>query len=400
MPCPVIASHTRRKRIASRVADIEVSAIKQMAMRGGKVEDVAALTWGVPSFRTPVSIRQAVARALEHDPDIGKYALPDGLPALRHAVSAHHEAITGLRPDPDRNVMITAGNIQGLNSLFHVLLESGDEVIVTDPGFASHLQQIRLCGGVPVFWPMDEAKGWRLDLDRLADLVTERTKAILLVNPSNPTGTLFSETELRRIGTLARAEDLMILLDDPYSSFLYENRDRFFHLASVPGLHDHLVYLFTFSKCHAMSGWRLGYMVVPKSLKREVLKVHDATIICAPRISQVAGLAALTEPSDHLAEFESVLVRRRELICARLDTLDHVFAYTKPEGAYYVFPRIIASHENSWEFALRLLDEARVTVTPGIAFGPSGEHHVRMAFCVDDAAISTAFDRMELLFPR
>lgn len=395
-----IAPHLARKRIADRVAGIEVSAIKQMAMRGRAVEDVASLTWGVPSFRTPAPVRHAIEQALEQDPEIGKYALPDGLPALRQAAATHHAARTGLTPDPNREVMITAGNIQGLNSLFHVLLEPGDEVIVTDPGFASHLQQIRLCGGVPVFWPLNEADGWHLDVERLADLITDRTKIILLVNPSNPTGTLFSESDLRRIGTLARAEDLMILLDDPYSSFLYENHDRLFHLASVPELRDHIAYLFTFSKCHAMSGWRLGYMVVPESLKREVLKVHDATIICTPRISQVAGLAALTEASNHVAEFEKTLAGRRELICSRLDALDHVFQYVKPEGAYYVFPRIVAPHEDSWSFALHLLDAARVTVTPGIAFGPQGEHHVRMAFCVEDAVITTAFDRIGALFPR
>lgn len=389
-----------RKRVADRVAGIEVSAIKQMAMRGRAVEDVASLTWGVPSFRTPAPVRHSIERALEQDPDIGKYALPDGLPALRQAAATHHAARTGLTPDPDRNVMITAGNIQGLNSLFHVLLEPGDEVIVTDPGFASHLQQIRLCGGVPVFWPLNEADSWRLDVARLSDLVTERTKIVLLVNPSNPTGTLFSEDELRRIGALAQAEDLTILLDDPYSSFLYENHDRLFHLASLPELRDRVAYLFTFSKCYAMSGWRLGYMVVPESLKREVLKVHDATIICTPRISQVAGLAALTEASDHVAEFEKTLAGRRELICSRLDALGHVFQYVKPEGAYYVFPRIVAPHKDSWDFTLHLLDAAKVTVTPGIAFGPQGEHHVRMAFCVDDAAIGTAFDRIEALFPR
>jgi aspartate/methionine/tyrosine aminotransferase len=169
-------------------------------------------------------------------------------------------------------------------------------------------------------------------------------------------------------------------------------------LASVAELTNHIAYLFTFSKIYAMSGWRLGYMIVPDFLKRQVLKVHDATIICAPRISQVAGIAALEQEPVHLREFEGILAKRRSLICERLDSLPHVFEYVKPEGAYYVFPRIVTEHSNSFEFSTRLLDEARVTVTPGNAFGPTGEHHVRMAYCVEDEIIEIAFDRMEKYF--
>jgi aminotransferase len=388
------------KWISGAVSGMAISAIKEMAMRSAKVEGAASLAWGLPSFRTPAHIRQAVAAELESDPDIGKYALPDGLPALRQAVARTHLAATGIAADPDRNVMITAGNMQGLNALFHTVLDPGDEVILTDPGFASHVQQIRLCHGTPVYWPMDEARGWQLDVEALPALITPRTKAIVLVTPSNPTGRIFSEAELRRVGEIAEAHDLLILLDDPYQHFTYDNRDRYFNLAAVAGLAERTAYLFTFSKAYAMSGWRLGYMILPEALKRQLLKVHDATIICTPRISQVAGLAGLTQPATHIEEFAAVLSRRRELICARLDALPQVFDYVKPQGAYYVFPRILVDHRDSVGFAIRLLDEAKVTVTPGSAFGPSGEHHVRMAYCVEDAVIDTAFDRLEAYFGR
>ena len=384
--------------IARNVAGIELSAIKEMAMRGAKVPDAASLTWGLPSFRTPEPIRRAVGRELERDPDIGKYALPDGLPALRRAVVETHRAATGIAVDPEANVLITAGNMQGLNALFHAVTDPGDEIILTDPGFASHVQQIRLVGGVPVFWPLDEMEGWSLDVDALPGLITDRTKAIVLVSPSNPTGAIFPQAALRRVGEIAMARGLLILLDDPYCHFTYENAGRYFNLSAVPELSQHLAYLFTFSKTYAMSGWRLGYMIVPAVLKRQALKVHDATLICTPRISQVAGLAALTGDASHLKQFESVLARRRALICERLDRLSHVFEYQKPEGAYYVFPRIVTEHADSRSFALDLLDKARVIVTPGAAFGPSGEHHVRMAYCVEDDIIETAFDRMEAYF--
>lgn len=376
-----------------------ISAIKEMAMRSAKIEGMASLTWGLPSFRTPGYIRRAVAHALEEDPEIGKYALPDGLPELRAAVAREHFAATGIEVDPDRNVLITAGNMEGLNILFHVVIDPGDEVIVTDPGFASHFQQIRLCGGQPVPWRLDESLNWSLDADALLGLISDKTKAIVLVSPSNPTGKIFSEQELRRVGEIALIHNLLILFDDPYCHFTYENRDRYFNLSSVVELFDHVAYLFTFSKTYAMSGWRLGYMIIPEHLKREVLKVHDATIICTPRISQVAGLAALSGERVHLKEFEQILARRRALICERLDRVAHVFEYVKPEGAYYIFPRIVADHVDSYEFSIRLLENAKVTVTPGSAFGPAGEHHVRMAYCVSEETIELAFDRIEQHFP-
>lgn len=385
--------------MARNVAAISISAIKEMAMRSAGVEGALSLAWGLPSFRTPAHIRAAVARGLEADPDIGKYALPDGLPALRQAVARTHFEATGIAADPNRQVMITAGNMQGLNALFHVLIDPGDEIIVTDPGFASHFQQIRLCGGTPVFWPLDEASEWRLDIDGLPELVTEKTKAIVIVSPANPTGTIFSEDELRRVGAIAQAKNALVLLDDPYCHFTYENRARYFNLSSVPELAETVIYLFTFSKIHAMSGWRLGYMILPEHLKREVLKVHDATIICTPRISQVAGLAALTQDPVHIVEFEAVLARRRDLICERLDRMGHLFEYVRPQGAYYVFPKILANHDNAYDFSIALLKETGVAVTPGSAFGPSGEHHVRMAFCVSENVIEAAFDRLEQAFP-
>jgi aminotransferase len=388
------------QRIARNVAGMRISAIKEMAMLAAGMEDVASLTWGLPSFRTPAHIRAAVARALEEDPAIGMYSLPDGLPELRRLAAQAHERATGVAVDPDANILITAGNMQGINLLLHVLLDPGDEVVITDPGFASHLQQIRLCGGTAVHWTLDEVKGWSLDVEALPSLIGERTKAIVLVTPSNPTGRIFRREELMRVGEIARERGLVVLIDDPYSHFAYENTDLCFNLASYPEFADHVAYLFTFSKCHAMSGWRLGYAVLPAALKSEALKVHDAMVICAPRVSQRAGIAALSSPPDHLAEFESALARRRDLICARLDAVDHVFEYVRPEGTYYVFPRILVPHRDSTEFALRLLHEARVTVTPGVAFGPSGEGHVRMAFCVEEEVIERAFDRIEALFPR
>ena len=384
--------------ISDNVAQLKMSAIKEMAILSSKIEDAVSLAWGLPSFQTPEYIRQGVKHQLDQDSDIGKYALPDGLKELRQLVAKKHYSETGVQVDPDENVMITAGNMQGLNTLLHVITNPGDEIILTDPCFVSHIQQIIQYGGKPVFWQLDEDNAWALDVHLLEELITEKTRAIIIVSPSNPTGKIFSESNLRKIGDIARQHKLMLLIDDPYSQFTYENRDKFFNLASEQSLFDNMVYLFTFSKAYAMSGWRLGYMILPAYLKQSVIKIHDLTMICTPRISQVAGIEALTKESNHLAEFERVLAQRRELICERLNAIPHIFNYNKPEGAYYVFPKIQVEHNDSREFALRLLNKARVCLTPGSAFGPSGEHHVRLAYCVDEDIINRAFDRIEKYF--
>lgn len=386
--------------VTDQVADLAMSAIKGMAMRAAALPDVASLTWGVPSFQTPEHIRRAVTAAFQDDPDAGKYTLPDGLPMLRREIAAEHYKRTGIEVCPDRNVLVTAGNMQGVKALLDTVLSPGDEVIVTDPCFASHLQQIRLAGGSPVFWPLDKDAQWAVDIGSLEGFISPKTRAILLVTPCNPTGTVFAKQDLMRVADVARQHGLLIILDDPYSQFCYDDADAYFDLASVELHCERIAYLFTFSKCHAMSGWRLGYAILPESLKQQVLKVHDATLICAPRPSQIAGLAAVTGDQSHLAQFREILSRRRELICQRLDRVPHVFSYVRPKGAYYVFPRIEVPHADAETFAIKLLTDAKVCITPGSAFGPSGEGHVRMAFCVADDEINKAFDRIEHYFGR
>ena len=384
--------------VSTYVHEAQVSAIKDMAIRSAKIPGVASLTWGLPSFQTPEYIRQGVKNYLDNDLDAGKYTLPGGLLELREQVVIEHFKKTGIKVDADKHVMISSGNMQGLNTLFHTVLDPGDEIILTDPCFASHIQQIKLFNGTPVYWPLREESNWELDVDKLPELITNKTQAIVLVSPSNPTGKIFSKGELIKVGLIAKENNILVIIDDPYSDFLYENHEQYFNLSSVEELKEHIVYLYSFSKAYAMSGWRLSYMVMPEELKTEALKVHDATMICAPRISQLAGIIALSQASKHKQQFQEALFSRRELIENRLSNVPHVFSSQKPEGAYYVFPKIVVEHKNSTDFSIDLLNRAKVAVTPGSAFGPCGEHHVRMAYCVDEKTINLAFDRIEEYF--
>lgn len=380
------------------VHESEVSAIKEMAMLSAGVPGAVSLAWGLPSFRTPEYIRTGIKDILDTDEQAGKYTLPDGLPELRQEVVKIHQQKTGIKVDADKHVMIGAGNMQSLNTLFHTMLDPCDEIILTDPCFASHIQQIKVFNGVPIYWPLNEENNWALDIEKLPSLITDKTQAIVLVSPSNPSGKIFTKEELIKVGEIAKAHNIFVIIDDPYSDFVYENTEKYFNLASVEEFCEHVIYLYSFSKSYAMSGWRLSYMILPEELKHEAIKVHDATMICAPRISQLAGIIALSQPSDHKQEFQKILLSRRNLIEERLNRVSHVFKSQKPEGAYYVFPKIVAENKNSKEFALDLLFNAKVTVTPGSAFGPSGEHHVRMAYCVDEDMINLAFDRIEEYF--
>ena len=384
--------------VSRYVHEAQVSAIKEMAMRSSRIPGAVSLTWGLPSFQTPDYIRQGVKSFLDNDEDAGKYTLPDGLLELREWVVKTHYKKTGIKVDANKNVMISAGNMQGLNTLFHTMLDPGDEIILTDPCFASHIQQIVLFNGTPVYWKLDENNGWQLDVEKLPQLITKKTQAIVLVSPSNPTGKIFSKDDLLKVGMIAKEHNILVIIDDPYSDFLYENSSDYFNLASVDEFKDHVVYLYSFSKSYAMSGWRLSYMVMPEELKEEAMKVHDATMICAPRISQLAGIIALSQETNHKQEFLKILSSRRVLIEQRLNNVQHVFECQKPEGAYYVFPRIVAEHTTSWQFSIDLLNNTKVAVTPGSAFGPSGEGHVRMAYCVDEDTINMAFDRIDQYF--
>jgi aspartate/methionine/tyrosine aminotransferase len=385
--------------VSRNVHEASVSAIKEMAMLSAQQKDAVSLAWGLPSFRTPEYIREGIKQQLDKNNDIGKYTQVDGLPELRRLAAEHYRMHTGLTVDADKHIMINAGNMQGLNTLFHTMLDPGDEIILTDPCFASHIHQINLFWGKPVYWQLKEDEGWALDIEKLPELITKKTQAIVLVSPSNPTGKIFPRADLLRVGEIARHHNILIIIDDPYSHFTYEHSADYFNLASDASLRDNIVYLYSFSKSYAMGGWRLSYSVMPEELKREAMKVHDATMICAPRISQLAGITALGTDSSHITEFSLILQSRRQLICERLDAMPHVFSYQKPEGAYYVFPKIVIDHNSSRGFAIDLLETAGVAVTPGSAFGPAGEHHVRMAYCVEESEINTAFDRIESYFP-
>jgi len=387
--------------ISRRVAQISVSAIKQMPVLARNVPDAISLGQGIPSFATPAFITEAVCDALRKDERIGKYSLQPGLTELKNEIAGHLERRKDIAVDPEKEIFVSCGAMEALAAGIATVVDRGDEVLIPTPNYASHIEQILFAEGTPVFVPLLEDQGWRLDVDGFRKAVTKKTKAIIICNPMNPTGAVFSKEDVMGIAQLALEKDLVVIADEAYDFLIYDSLP-YLSFASIPELKDRLIGAFSFSKMYCMTGWRVGFMYASQKIIDQVLKVHDAFAICAPTISQYAALAALraTDGKDgegdrFIKNLVYALDERRKLTCSRLDRLGALFSYQRPKGAYYIFPRIVGTTMNAVELALRLLYEAHVISIPGNGFGPSGEGHIRLSFGGTEEEISRAFDRIE-----
>ncbi len=382
--------------ISKYVEGIENSWIRQMSVLASKVPDAVSLGQGIPSFELPKYIKGALAKALYEVPAINRYSLQPGIPELKEEVSKRLKAKKGMAADPEKELFISAGSMEGLNAVIRSIVDDGDEVVVPSPAYEPHINLVRMYGGKPVFIKSKEAEGFRYDIDALAKKITKKTKAAILCNPSNPTGYLPEERELREICDLALAHDFFVVSDEAYDFLVYDGR-KHFSPASIPEYKDKVISTGTFSKEFAMTGFRVGYVCGNSNAIENAAKVHDNVVICAPTISQFAALFALTKDPDRnysehfLAEFG----KRRALMLERLERLGEFFEFQKPMGAYYMFPRVKIPIKSSIDFSLELLYEAGVVTIPGSPFGEGGENHIRLSFAGEEREINEAFDRLE-----
>jgi aminotransferase len=382
-------------RISARVRAIKISATKEMPMIAAKVGGCVSLGQGVPSFATPSLVAEAVLRELAANPAAGKYSLQPGLLDLRRAVSDLIAREKGFAPDPDSEVAITVGAMEALLCAVCALVDRGDEVLVPEPFYPSHVEQIVMAEGKAVLTPLRRSD-WGLDVAALRAAVTPRTRAMLISSPHNPTGAVFAEADLRAAAELAIEKDLAIICDDTYDYLSYDAPA--FSLAQIPEVRDRLVGVGSFSKRYALTGWRVGFFYAPAGLMAEMLKVHDCTAICAPTPSQHAALAALHAPESMCLEFKDELRKRRDLACARLDALAPIVSYVRPAGAFYVMARFHlpeGREMSSRELAVRFIHEAKVITVPGDAFGPGGASSLRLSFGAAEEELNEAFDRIE-----
>lgn len=374
---------------------ISLSPIKEMELRASRIPGVVSLAQGVPSFDTPEPVKRAAIEAIEKG-RVAKYSLAPGLLELREVITQKLEQENKFF-DFEEEVIVTAGSIEAITATLLAILSPGDEVLIPDPTYTSYQSAIKVAGGVPVFVPLDEACRWAFDIADLEKRITPKTKALLFCNPNNPTGTIFTRNQLHAVAQLAIKHDFFILSDEVYKDFVFDSDEKLYSLGGMRGIRDRLIYIFSFSKAYAMTGWRIAYLATHQELAKRILGVHDALVTCAPVVSQYAALAALEMAEAELAEYHKIYKARRDLICKRLDKLPDVFEYQKPDSAYFVFPKY-KRDGNSKDFAIELLEKAKVATVPGSAFGPGGEGHIRMCFGRSEEDINTAFDRLEKYF--
>ena len=384
--------------ISHRIRQIPKSAIHEMTRLSKEIKDVAFLSWAKPTSGAPEYIREAAARAINSGLTDG-YSESMGLLKLREEIAKKLERDNHIKANASQ-IIVTVGAIEGLAAALMAIVDPGDEVILPSPTYATHINQVLMASAKPVFVPTIEEEGFALNIDAIKKAITPRTKAIMYCSPSNPSGTVFSEMHLRQLAEIALGHNLIVITDEAYEYFVFDGR-KHFSIASIPEMGGNVVSCFTFTKSYAMTGWRIGYLHAHENLIPQINKAHIALAICAPVASQYAALAALQGPQDIIIEFRNKYKSARDLMCSRLDQLKDVFEYKKPGGSYLMFPKILLSEgKDSKTFCQKLLREAHVSTTPGVDFGPTGEGHLRLSFCVSEDMINTAFDRMENYFYR
>lgn len=381
------------KDFAKRAKNIKVSLIREMSVTASKVPGAVSLGQGIPYFDLPKKIQEKLGKALRERPDINKYSLESGMPELKGAIAKDLKKTYGRKIDPEKELIVTKGAMGALFCAISALVERDDEVIILTPAYEPHIELVKFAEAEPVFAPLIEKENWKPDIGEIKNKITKKTKAIIICDPANPTGTCFEKEDLAAIAKLAIANDLYIITDETYDYLTYDGK-KHHSLLSYPPIKDRLISCFSFSKKYVMTGFRVGYIVAPERTMKEILKVHDESTICAATCSQYAALFSLQELSSFVEKSKKEFSKRRDLMCQRLDKLAWLFEYQKPSGAYYVFPKVKFPIK-SRELSLKLLKEAKVTTIPGIAFGPSGENHVRLSFAGTEKNINLAFDRIE-----
>lgn len=392
-----------------RTQGLRLSIIKQIELEASKYPDAISLAQGIPNFDTPEFIKRRVERALKRGV-VAKYSLSPGLPELREMIEESLEA-EGMFYDWEKEILITAGSIEGITASIMAITNPGDEVIIPEPTYTSYQEVIKLAGCRPVFVPLNEGRGWAFEIEKYKQAITPRAKAIFYCNPNNPTGTIYDREQLLELADLAEKNDLFLISDEVYKDFIYDEK-KIFSLAEIPELRKRVIRIFSFSKAYAMTGWRIAYLHSDEQNIKEITKVHDSLVTCAPVISQYAALGALEAGEKDIKNFKKEYLERRDLICEKLSNLSQIFSFVKPDSSYYVFPKIslkLAQKINknlitkqgrvdSWKFALWLLKETQIATVPGVAFGPNGEGHIRLSFGREKENIKEAFERLEKLF--
>lgn len=374
---------------------MRISPIKHIELLAAERGDVISLAQGIPSFDTPEPIKQAAIAAIV-DGRAAPYSLTYGLPELRQVI-AHDLSQNGMTYDWKQEIVVTCGAAEAIAATLKAFVTPRRrEVILPVPSYASYPEMIHAADGIVRYVLLNERQGWSLDLNEIEAKIGPQTAAILIANPNNPTGHCYLEHDLRMLAEMAARHGAMLICDDVYKDFVFDGI-RTYTPATDARYRDSIIRIFSFSKAYGMTGWRVAYAHGPANAMDRVVGVHDNLVTCAPVVSQYAAIAAITQGKPFVESFRLTLAKRRDNLCRWLDTQGEHFSYTKPNSAYFVFPRLLGSLDD-WQFTRMLLADGGVAVVPGTAFGPNGTDHVRLCFGRSDQDLSRACARMDKWF--
>lgn len=379
------------KHLAKRITNTSPKSfgMYQKAAMSGR-DDLIHLEVGRPFADTPQHIKDATIKALQHG--CVHYSDLAGLPHLREALAEKLRRKNSLDVGPDR-IIVTNGLTHGSYAALMAFLDEGDEAILLEPYYPQHIGKIEMAGAVPVMAPLDAANGFRLDAAMIEAKITARTKVIVLINPCNPTGRVYSREELQSLADLAIRHDLIVVSDEVYEDILYDSAEHV-SIASLDGMDDRTVTLFAFTKSYAMDGWRLGYMVAPKAAIGALLKITASDVTHVNTFIQEGAVAAVTGDPAILKDLIAEDAEKRQVVVSRLNQMPGITCEW-PEGTIYAFPDITGTGLGSQEFADKLLDASGVVVESGCFYGPTGEGRVRVCFgSASLADIDTALSRI------
>ena len=379
-----------------RVRAMPPSGIRRFFDMLAEMKDVISLTIGEPDFTTPEPITRAAIVSLEAGET--HYTANGGMIELREMIAQNLRDRYAVAYDPRTELLITVGASEGVDASMRATLNAGDEVIYHEPCFVAYAPCIQLAGGTAVAVSTTGATDFRVTAPMIEAAVTPRTKAIFLGYPNNPTGAALDRSELEAIARVADAHDLLVYSDEIYDRLVYGEHEHT-AFSALPGMRDRTVLLGGFSKSYAMTGWRIGYVAAPAELMAGIAKVHQYGIMCAPTPSQFAAIEALRSGEPHVEAMRAEYDRRRRYMTDRFNEVG--LDCFEPMGAFYCFPRVTdATGMDDGTFAERLLEEERVGVVPGTAFGPSGAGHVRVCYATAFEEIVEAMDRIERFVAR
>jgi len=382
-------TQARDNLISQKVESLPPSGIRKFFDLLSSMEDVISLGIGEPDFVTPWHIREAGTYSLEKGYTM--YTSNSGMPELRQALADYLRLRYGLSYHPEHEILITVGSSEGLDLAMRAIINPGDEVIIPDPCYVAYPANIILAGGVPISTPTSEQNSFSIKASDIEARITKQTKAILIGYPANPTGAVMSKSESSAIAELAKKYNLLVISDEIYARLVYGVEHICF--PSLPGMKERSILISGFSKSHAMTGWRIGYVAADRRFIQALTKIHQYTMLCAPTMAQMAAIEALRSGESEVEKMVQEYNRRRRLMVKRLNEIG--LPCFEPKGAFYAFPSIKATGMNSEDFAEKLLIEEKVAVVPGTAFGPCGEGFIRCCYATSVSDIEEALGRMD-----